>query len=80
MTPSDAPPWGDQIVRLEAFLAAAGSSPCGPGGTWHEYAIGHVRHDHERMIPGGGSPFRGEAMLGIGVLIAVVGGIAMLWK
>jgi hypothetical protein len=32
------------------------------------------------MIPGGGSPFRGEAMLGIGVLIAVVGGIAMLWK
>ncbi|HEY2266483.1 MAG TPA: hypothetical protein VGI96_27955 [Streptosporangiaceae bacterium] len=22
MTPSDAPPWGDQVVRLEAFLAA----------------------------------------------------------
>jgi hypothetical protein len=50
------------------------------GGIWHEHPSGHVRHDHEGMVPGGGSPFRGEAMLGIGVLIAVVGGIAMLWK
>jgi hypothetical protein len=46
------------------------------GGIWHEHESGHVRHDHEGLSVGGGSPYRGEAMLGIGIAVAVAGGIA----
>ncbi len=47
----------------------------------HDHERGHLRHDHEGMpVSGTGSPFRGEAGIGLGVLIAVVGGIGMLWK
>jgi len=49
-------------------------------GIWHEHESGHLRHDHEGLSVGGGSPYRGEAMLGIGIAVAIAGGIAMLWK
>jgi len=52
----------------------------GHGGIWHEHPGGHVRHDHEGMAIGGASPYRGEALLGVGVIIAVIGGIVMAWK
>jgi hypothetical protein len=50
------------------------------GGTWHDHEGGHVRHDHEGLPVSGSSPYRGEAMLGVGILIAIIGGIALLWK
>ena len=51
------------------------------GGVWHDHEGGGVRHDHEGLpVSGTRNPYRGEAMLAIGVAIAVLGGIALLWQ
>jgi hypothetical protein len=51
------------------------------GTVLHDHERGHVRHDHEGLpVSGTGSPYRGEAMLALGVIIAVAGGAGMLWK
>ena len=47
----------------------------------HDHVGGNVPHDHENLPRSGtANPFRGEAMLGIGFLAAILGGIAMLWQ
>jgi len=52
------------------------------GTIWHDHERGSVLHDHDaqgRMVTPR-SPYRGEALITFGIVLAILGGTGMVWQ